>query len=68
MNYTGLEKHTIEELSRMAYGSSNRLAVELTKRIEGLQPRQTPYHEDIEAAALRGVGVNPIPLNIGEEA
>lgn len=64
MNYTGLEKHTIEELRRLAHGSNNRVAIELCKRLEEKSP---PWSYEAERNALRGAGVNPIPLNIGEE-
>lgn len=71
MIYTGLEKHTEQELARMAYGSSNRVAIELAKRLEARTGGSTPHtayasYEE-ERAALRGAGVNPIPINTGDE-
>lgn len=66
MYYTGLERHTVEELRRLAHDSNNRVAIELCKRLDEKDAAiWTLRKENAEAVAL--AGVNPIPLNIGEE-
>lgn len=69
MFYTGYESHRDSELLAMAMLTSNPLTLELAKRL-GRQREGCEYYtladDDIEAAALRGV--NPIPLNVAEEA
>lgn len=69
MFYTGYESHRDSELLAMAMLTSNPLTLELAKRLgrqrEGCA-NYTLADDDIEAAALRGV--NPIPLNVAEEA
>lgn len=64
MHYTGLERHTTEEVIRIAYGSNNRVAIELAKRLSDKIKPPPPVNTRAERAAL--AGVNPTPLNIGE--
>ena len=66
MHYTGFDRHTDEELCRLAHSSDNRVAIELCKRLDAKDAAiWTLRKEDAEAVAL--AGVNPIPLNTGEE-
>ena len=67
MNYTGLERHTDEELFRMAYGSNNRLAVELAKRLSDKNEDRVRRLRSHKVEKVPLAGVNPIPLSIGEE-
>lgn len=69
MFYTGYENHRDSELLAMAMLSKNPLTLELAKRLSRQREGCANYtlaDDDIEVAALRGV--NPIPLNVGEEA
>jgi hypothetical protein len=65
MYYTGLERYTDEELSRMAHGSNNRVSIELARRLDAKTPKTAPHSFHADRAAP--CGLNPIPIDIGEE-
>ena len=66
MIYTGLERYTDEELSRVAHGGSDRVPIELARRLDAKNAAILALSKEA-AGAVALAGVNPIPMNTGEE-